>query len=93
MQGVRGFTPQSEDYTDTAAASLPTDSIWGIFGGGGNDDSGATVAHKEKGDNRVRALERLHAVQMDMERRRFKEREAQLMQELAALKEEKAFEA
>ncbi len=93
VQGVRGFTPQREDYTDAAAASLPTDSIWGIFGGGGNDDSGAPIAHKENGDNRVRALERLHAVQMDMERRRFEEREAQLMQELAALKEEKALEA
>ncbi len=93
---VRGTidTPTKRDVpVETATESQPVD-IWKILAGGAKASNykgrGAGTAHSEKEESRLRALQKLHTAQMDAEKKRFALREAKLLEEIAALKSEKA---
>ena len=63
--------------------------IWGMFGGGGG--GGAPVDRNglsREPENRVSALEKLHASQLERERKEHAAIEAELREEIAALREE-----
>lgn len=89
VQGMHGAAERRGQGQQTEQEQRPA-AIWGMFGGSGGvsapvDRGGAS---KEAEESRASALEKLHASQMERERREHREREDALRKEVASLREE-----